>query len=290
MRACLRIPLACALAANAIAACGGGGQHDGSGGAGGESGGTPGGGLGGSAFNQCGVAAPLPADTGQCTLVSAGRIMDFDDYLPGAAAGSYTSYVSGNPPMPGAVLGAIQHIGDGSDMNGGTSVISTEMVTGEGDTGYALRIADSNATHWGGVLLLYFPSNGAARPCLDAHAYAGVEFSIRGASPSGRFGVSLGMLDTIPVGDTGLCSNASANDCKNATIELSMPPDAATWAKVQLLWSAFTPGVGSGQACVPVNGRNIAQLSIQPFMSYPPPSYALQPGPYTITIDNLRFF
>ena len=33
-------------------------------------------GIGGSGFNQCGVAAPLPADTGQCTAVSAPTIAE----------------------------------------------------------------------------------------------------------------------------------------------------------------------------------------------------------------------
>jgi len=41
-------------------------------------------GLGGNAFNQCGVAAPPPADTGQCTAVHAPLIADFDDYVAGA--------------------------------------------------------------------------------------------------------------------------------------------------------------------------------------------------------------
>jgi hypothetical protein len=282
--------LVCVLAANAVAACGGGEQHDGIDGGAGGSGGAAGGGLGGSAFNQCGVAAPLPADTGQCTSVTAPTIADFDDYVTGTMAGSYTYYVNGKPPAPGAVLGAIQHIGDGSDMNGGTSLISTEMVTGEDGAGYALQIADTNAMHWGGVLLFYFPSSGATKSCLNGQTYGGVEFSIEGASPSGRFEVSLGMLDTIPVGDGGLCSNATASDCKNAIIDLPMPADATTWTKVQLPWSAFTPGVGSAQSCVPVTGQNIAQLSIQPLMSYPPPNYTFQPGPYTVAIDNVRFY
>jgi len=280
----------CALAAASIAACGGGGQPDGTSSGGGGRGGTAGEGLGGSAFNQCGVAAPLPADTGQCKPVSAPTIADFDDYVTGTMAASYTYSVNGKPPAADTLLGAIQHIGDGSDMSGGTSVISTEMVTGEGGAGWAIQIANSNALHWGGVFLFYFPASTTSRSCLNGQTYGGLEFSIRGATPSGRYGVSLGMLDTIPAGDSGLCRNPIAADCKNATIELSMPTDATTWAKVQLPWSAFTPGVGSEQACVPVTGQNIAQLSIQPHMNYPPPSYSFQPGPYTMAIDNLRFY
>ena len=47
----------------------------------GGTGGTGGTGFGGNSFNQCGVAAPLPADTGQCTAVTAPTIADFDDYV-----------------------------------------------------------------------------------------------------------------------------------------------------------------------------------------------------------------
>src|SRR6185436_5786411 len=172
---------------SALAACNGdGGPHGGTSGTGGSAGAAPtgAGGLGGSAFNQCGVAAPLPANPGQCIAVSAPTIAAFDDYLPGTAASSYTYYVNGKPPAPDTVLGAFLHIGDGSDMNGGTGVISTEMVAGAGDAGYALQIADTNAIHWGGTLLFYFPPppSGAATTCLNAQSYGGLEFSIKGAS------------------------------------------------------------------------------------------------------------
>src|SRR4029077_5913641 len=112
--------------------------------------------------------------------------------------------------------------------NGGTSVISTEMVSGAGDAGYALQVADTNAIHWGGTLLFYLPPGGGAGPCLNAQGYGGLELSIKGSSPTGRFGVSLGMRDTIAVADDGLCDSATASDCKNASIELSLPAEPAT--------------------------------------------------------------
>jgi len=240
-------------------------------------------------FNQCGVAAPLPADTGQCTAVHAPLIANFDDY-GGAAANSYTFYVNGKPPAPDAVLGAVLHVGDGSDMNGGTGIIATQMVPGEGGAGYALQISDSNASHWGGLLMFYFPSSSASAACLDAHAYAGVEFSLQGTSPSGRVAVTLGMLDTIQKSDHGLCDNPNASDCKDATIQLALPSDATTFAKIQLPWSAFTPGVGSALTCVPVTGQNIVRLVIQPLMNYPPPNYMFAPGAYSIAVDGLQFY
>jgi hypothetical protein len=287
----LRLLFICTLA-SPVAACGGDGQQGGNSGGSGGAGLTGLGGLGGpggNTFNECGVAAPLPTDTGHCTAVSAPAVVDFDDYTAGTAASSYTYYVNGKPPAGDAVLGAFLHIDDGSGTNG-TSVVSTEMVTGEGNAGYAVQISDSNAVNWGGILLFYFPSNGTSTTCLNAQSYSGVEFSVKGSSPSGRIGVSLGMLDTIAITDKGLCDNATATDCKNASIERSLSPDAATWAHVQVPWSAFTPGVGSGRACVPVTGQNVVQLAIQPFMSYPPPNYMLAPGPYAIAVDNVRFY
>jgi hypothetical protein len=242
-------------------------------------------GIGGSGFNQCGVAAPLPKNTGQCTTVSEPTIANFDDYTGGAAA-SYNFHINPNTANP--VLGSILHVGDGSDAgDAGTSVISTQMVTGEGGTGYALQFSDTNATNWGGLLMFFIPSAGA---CLDAHSFGGVQFSIKGTSPSGRFGVNLGMLDTIPTSDNGLCTNATSSDCKDANVEFTLPSDPATWTQIQIPWSTFTPGVGSGLSCVPVTGQNIVRLVIQPFMNYPPPNYTFQPGAYSITVDNVNFY
>jgi len=267
----------------------GGSGSDGSGEADASGGTTIGSGIGGSGFNQCGVAAPLPADTGQCTVVGAPTITDFDDYAGGEAA-SHTYYVNAEPPAADAVLGGILHIGDGSDTDGETSTITTEMVTGVSDAGYALQLANTNATNWGGLLMFYFIGAGSSLSCLDAQGYGGIEFSIKGSSPSGRYGVSLSMLETIPHGDDGLCENSDASDCKDANVELSLPADAETWVQVQLPWGSFTPGVGSAHSCVPVTGQNIVRLVIQPFMNYPPPDYTFEAGPYSIAVDDVRFY
>lgn len=270
-----------------LAACGAdsAGKADSAGGSGGSasSGGSA---AGGGIINQCGVAAPWPAETGQCKATSAPLITNFDDYA-GTTPDSYTYYVNGMPPAADAVLGAILHVGDGSDMDGGTSVIATEMVVpGEDGAGYALQISNTNASHWGGLLMLYLPFGG----CLDARKYGGLEFSLKGVSPSGRFGIALGMLDTIPTADHGLCEKQTASDCKDPTTELMLPPDPTTWTKVQVPWSAFTPGLGRGAACVPVTGQNIQRIVIQPFMNYPPPDYMFAPGAYTLAVDNVRFY
>jgi hypothetical protein len=276
------------LAASSLAAC----SDDAQGVAGGAgSGGTNAAGgidTSGRSFNECGVAAPAPRETGQCTAVAAPSITNFDEYA-GTDADSYTFSVSGKPPAE-AVRGAILHVGDGSDTNGGTGVITTEMVTGEGDAGYALQVSDTNAMNWGGLLMFYFPFGGAASECLDGRDYGGVEFSVKGESPSGRFGINLGMLDTIPTSDNGLCDNPTASDCKDANVEFSLPANPAEWMQVQVPWSAFTPGVGSSTSCVPVTGQNVTRIVIQPFMSYPPPDYTFEPGAYALAVDNLRFY
>ena len=279
--------LLAALSAGAFAACSDDAPPGGNSGGGGA--GLTGGGFGGAAFNQCGVAAPLPSDGGLCRGVTAPAIADFDDYVAGTAAGSYAFYLNGRPPAADAVPGGIVHVDDGSGATG-TSVIATQMITGAGDAGYALQISNTNAINWGGLLLFYFPPSGATPTCLNAESHGGVAFSIKGAAPSGRFGVNVGMRDTIPTTDNGSCDNATASDCKNANIELTLPANATTWMEVQVPWSAFTPGVGSGRACVPLTGQNIVNLVIQPFMSYPPPTNMFAPGPYSIAVDNVRFY
>ncbi|HEX6273232.1 MAG TPA: hypothetical protein VFZ53_09335 [Polyangiaceae bacterium] len=278
-----------AASAGQLAACSDDPSNGGDAGGSGGSGAAGVGGTGASTFNQCGVAAPLPADTGQCTVVSVPLLADFDDYS-GTVASDYTFYVNGPPPAEGALLGGFLHVDDGSAATEDTSVVSTEMVAGEGDAGYALWIANTNAVTWGGLLMVYFPFGGATATCLNAAGYEGLEFSIKGSSPSGRFGVSIGMLDTTPTADHGLCTNPNTSDCKPASLELTLPPDAETWKAVRVPWSALTPGVGSDTSCVPVTGQNVLRLVIQPFMSYPPPDYVFEPGSYAIAVDNLRFY
>lgn len=264
------------------AGCGDDGEEDASSGG---SAGAGASGFGGASFNQCGVAAPLPSDASGCTPVTAPTLADFDDYPGTGSAADYAFYVNAKPPESSAVRGAILHVGDGSDSNG-TSVITTEMVPGEGGSGYALQIGNTSAVNWGGLLMLYF----STPACLDARGYSGIELSVRGSSPSGRFGVTLGMLDTIPVANGGLCNDASADGCKDATLELTLPADTSAWTKVRVPWDALTPGVGNDLTCVPVTGQNVVRLVIQPFMSYPPPDFMLVPGAYTLAIDNVRFY
>ncbi|MGC4069355.1 MAG: hypothetical protein QM784_32840 [Polyangiaceae bacterium] len=244
-------------------------------------------GYGGSAFNQCGVKAPLPAETGQCTKVTAPLITNFDDFT-GTDATQYGFSV--NTGTDGAIAGTLLHVGDGSDENGGTSVIATEMVPGEGGSGYALRFSSTNAANWGGLLMLLFPGSATVLGCLDARTYKGLEFSLKGASPSGRFGVSMSLLDTTTVAENGLCDNAVASDCKDPRIEMPLPKDPETWIKVQVPWSALTPGVGSGFSCIPLTGQNIVRIVIQPYMSYPPPDFKYKAGPYSLTVDNISFY
>jgi hypothetical protein len=268
-----------------LSACSDGAQEGGDGNSGPNT--TGGIDTSGRSFNECGVAAIPPAETGQCTPIAAPSIANFDDYS-GMDAGSYTYSVSGKAPAE-PVRGAILHVDDGSAANG-TSVVTTEMVTGEGDAGYALQISNTNATTWGGLLMFYFPFGGATLSCMDARDYQGVEFAVKGVAPSGRFGVTIGMLDTVPTADNGLCNNPTSSDCKDANIEFLLPSSEAEWAQVQVPWSAFTPGIGSSTTCVPATGQNILRLVIQPFMSYPPPDYMFEPGAYTLAVDNVRFY
>lgn len=282
----LRLSLAVILGAGLLAACsegaesarpaGGGGS--GSGGRGGSGGGSE---RVGSGLNQCGVAAPLPAETGQCAVVTTPALVDFDDFAGGNAA-SYTFPV-------GDARGAVLHVDDGSAA-GGSSVVATEMVPGTNGGGHALRISNTNSLNWGGLLMLYLQGDGVTTPCLDARRYGGIELSVKGTAPSGRFGVNVSLLDTTPAADGGLCTNATASDCKDATTSFSLPSDPEVWTTVRVPWSEFTPGVGSDTACVPNVGQNVVRLVIQPFMSYPPPDYQFQPGAYSLTVDDLRFY
>ena len=299
--------LALPLAALDLPACvddsggtGGGGEggdpsaHWSTGGAGGDSGAGGSGATGNSEtvlvtfqdepLNQCGVAAPGPADVGSCTTVSSPVIVDFDDYEDGPAD-SYAFHVGGESGTPGSVLGGLLHIDDGSD----GATITTEMVAGADGSPYAIRIASDDAQNWGGLLMLYFPSGGDIA-CLDGSEYAGIELSLKGSSPSGNAGVTLGMVDTNPTADGGLCDNASSDDCKEANVQVALPEDPEKWSRIQIPWSAFVPGMGSDGQCIPANGMNLMRLVVQPYMVYAPPTWEFSPGAYSLTIDSVRFY
>lgn len=275
----------------------GAGGSSGSAGGGGTAGGGTGSGLGGvgtagdtasdgSGLNECGVAAPLPAETGQCATVAAESITDFDDFAGGEAA-NYSFAVAAMPPAA-AAYGAVLHVDDGSDPT--TSVITTEMVPGVGGEGYALHISNSNATNWGGLLMLYVTGTATTLGCIDARAYGGIELTIKGSTPSGRVGINVSKLDTTPTADNGLCNNATSSDCKDATITHALPPDPEQWLNIEIPWSALTPGVGSDTLCVPDTGQNIVRLVVQPLMTYAPPDWTFAPGPYSLTVDDVRFY
>ena len=189
------------------------------------------------------------------------------------------------------MLGGILHVGDGSDTNGGTGVIATEMVTGEGDAGYALQIANTNATNWGGLLMFYFPYE-RHDACMPERAAAIAAWSFRSGAPLRRAGsASTSACSTRSRSPTtGSATTRPPATARTPTSRCTLPADAATWLQVQVPWSAFTPGVGSATSCVPVTGQNIVRLVIQPFMSYPPPDYMFEPGAYAIAVDNVRFY
>ncbi len=304
----LSILLATALAAGILPSCSddsdsgadeahtGGTSSGGSAGATGTGATSPGGaGMGGepttgfvegAGLNQCGIAAPPPAATGTCTTARLPLLTDFDDYTDGAAQ-SYTFYVNGES-ADDAMLGGFLHVGDGSDTDAG-SVITTEMVPGADGSPHALQFSNDNAVNWGGLLMVRFHGAGTSS-CLNASDYAGIELSIKGTTPSGNVGVSLSMVDTIPTADGGLCDNATAGDCKDASLRVALPAEPDEWRKIRIPWSAFTPGVGSDTSCVPTTGENVVRLVIQPHMLYAPPDFAFEPGAYSVALDDIRFY
>ena len=215
-------------------------------------------------------------------------IADFDDYTAGTAASSYTYYVNGEAARSGR--GARRDSAHRRRVGHERRDQRHRHRDGGGRGQRRLRDADrrtATRSNWGGLLLFYFPSNGA---CLNAQSYRGVEFSIKGSSPSGRIGVSLGMLDTIAGhGQRGLRQRdgerlqerqrRTETGVGRRDLGARADPVERVHAR-RRQWARVRAG----------HRAEHLQLAIQPFMNYPPPNYTLAPGPYTIAVDNVRFY
>ena len=113
---------------------------------------------------------------------------------------------------------------------------------------------------------------------IDASAYSGVEFTIRGnAGPLNSLTLQTGFGGDLPPTaggfGTGVCP---PNGCASPSAVLTVTPAVAT---IRLPWSAFTGGRPMGT----VNPAQLVQLLW---------GLAIRPAPYNVdlVIDDLRFY
>jgi hypothetical protein len=164
-----------------------------------------------------------------------------------------------------------------------------EMVEGN-DSKYAFRIADTLAEKYGGGLGTWLSA------CLDASAFKGVSFWVRGNTPDGKGTFTLQMGDTLPSTPTmagspfGSCPGTIEDKtCVHPSFVFDVTDK---WAKVEVPWSAIAPGTSAGKS-VKADGKNVTQLQFAVGLVWTPDStgaYMPTPAPYELVVDTLSFY
>ena len=220
------------------------------------------------------VDAPTRSCTAKC-VATRRTITDFEtlDRKKGV-----DRFAFGAPNDVGMARGTLWARDDGT----GQPVV--EVVHGAASTKFAVRTSNPRASGWGVAL-------GVWLNCIDATAFHGVEFWVRGTTPTGVGGLAVDMRETtLPDSgypDKGTCVGADpAYDCYAPRASF---PVSNGWTKVRLAWSDFHPGF-NGSTLVMANGDNITGLSFVAQLQQASEAAQAQPGAVELAIDELSFF
>ncbi|HEX6277273.1 MAG TPA: hypothetical protein VFZ53_29730 [Polyangiaceae bacterium] len=255
----------------------GGSSNGGSSNGGSSNGGSATGGTSGSPARACATPVVLP--------VSSPGIATFDEYDGSADLTTWSFPLGGD--VAGGVLAGTFVYGDNAPEPNNTPE-TYEMVEGN-DSEYALAISDTLAEEYGGGMGLWLSA------CLDARAFEGVSFWVRGNAPNmGTATMSLLMEETTPTtaSKPGTCMGIDTGDAPTC-----VPPKATfmvgeEWAEVELTWAHFSAGKAETTPIV-ADGHNIWQLQYDIGLSWVDDgtgTYVPTAAPYELVIDGITFF
>jgi hypothetical protein len=266
------------------------------GGSGGASGGGGTSGTGGSTGGSSGTGGMATKCANPITLASsASAIANFDNYMgdPVDLATLQTwSFPLGGDSASGVYSGTFIYGDD--HMEGGKEVPeASAMVEGNASSVYALSISDTSAEDYGGGMGLWLSA------CLDATAFSGISFWVRGNAPNGgQATLKLLMEETtssVPSSSTdaiGTCEGTDDGDaatCKPPTATFAVTD---TWTEVELPWSSFTGAASPGKT-VTVDGHDIWQIQYDIGLLWADDgtgTYVPTVAPYELVVDDLTFY
>jgi hypothetical protein len=213
-------------------------------------------------------------------------LINFESFDGTTTADRFGTAFGGATPNTGNAYTGPFSYGDGSV----TPLL--ELRAGHPPSQYSVYESATQARTWG-------MGGGFWMSCLNASAYKGISFWVRGSGPLSVFSFTVSMENTSlpdPVNPAGggTCTGTDAT-CVPAT--RADIPLSADWTQVQILWSEFTPGLSGATAAVP-NGDNITGLGWSvPLMFTLDPSaggdaagpYVGVPGDLVINIDDVAF-
>jgi hypothetical protein len=213
---------------------------------------------------------------------SAPGIADFEGY-DGAADLSEWSFALGGDSSTGVYAGPFGY-GDYAADND-TLPETFDAVDGNDGSAYALRIADTDSDRFGGGMGLWLSD------CVDASAFSGISFWVRGSAPTGQAKLSLLMEETTWAESdaVGTCEAATEEVCVQPTYEFDV---SDTWTEVRIPWSEFTAG-DNGKTSVVPDGHNIWQIQFDVGLEWLPDAtgaYVPTPAAYEFVVDDLTFF
>jgi hypothetical protein len=249
----------------------------GSGTGGSSSTGGTGGGTGGGAPAGTVCANPIPVDAAKP------GIADFDSY-DGVAELTKWSFPLGGD-MANMVYAGIFGYGD----NGDNKPETFELATGNGSK-YAMRVADTMATEYGGGDGIWLSA------CLNASKLTGISFFAKGNTPDGKATFTLSMGDTTPA--TAAKPDDKIGTCPGDAMACVHPtfvfPVSADWTEVKIPWSAFTAGNANG-ALIKPDGKNIIQVQWGAALVWAETpvgsgKYMPTPAPYDLAVDTVSFY
>jgi collagen type VII alpha len=168
---------------------------------------------------------------------------------------------------------------------GGTDAVTLAILAGH--TGnYGLTESTTPATSWGQGL-------GFWMGCVNASAYKGVTFWVRGTVPSGVFSFALNMESTTlpdmtnPAGG-GTCPGTSDTCVAPAKSGIPISMD---WTQVSVAWADLTGGL-SGTTAVTATGDTMTGMTLQMDLTYANPDdagYTAVAGDISFAIDDIAF-
>ena len=243
---------------------------------------TNGGAAGGTTGTVTSAASGGGLACAKQTVLTKPGIADFDSY-DGAADLTSWSFALGGDSSSGIFAGAFGY-GD----RAGNVAETFDMSTGHTPP-YAMRIADSMALEWGGGMGVWISG------CLDATAFSGISFWVRGIAPTATAKISLFMKQTtssVPAqstSKTGTCPGVTDTTCIHPKYEFEVTD---TWTEVKVPWAAFTPGDADGTP-VPADGSSIWQIQFDIGLMWMPDAagtYLPVPAAYELVVDDLTFY
>jgi hypothetical protein len=239
---------------------------------------------------KCGtVCASGTCNAGACkkakdcyakTTITDSLVADFEGYDGKTAAADWGWAFNGTAGSSKAVYAGLYEYDDGT----GSPAVS---IAGPGNASskYAGKLATGGqSSKWGGALGMWMG-------CVDASAYKGVSFWVKGNAPklSGTLGLATETTSPPDSKDPAGGGTCTTGTCQGPTVDF---PVSTGWSQVIAKWADFTDGTANG-ATVKTTGGNVTGMTWQVGLAFKWNGDDAGSTPiasaYDIEVDDIRF-